>query len=47
VLADAAPVSSGLPNWLLVVLIVGLIGVVSIAAVVLSVVWLVRRSRRR
>src|SRR6185436_2680691 len=41
VFADAAPVPSGLPNWLIAGLIVLLI------AVVLGVVWLVRRSRRR
>jgi hypothetical protein len=47
VLADAAPVPSGLPDWLISGLIVVLIGVVAVAAVVLGVVWLVRRSRRR
>jgi hypothetical protein len=46
VLADAAPVSSGIPGWLLAGLIVVLIGVVAVAAVVVGVVWLVRRSRR-
>jgi hypothetical protein len=47
VLADAAPVPSGLPGWLIAGLIVVLVAVVAVAAVVIGVVWLVRRSRRR
>jgi len=42
VLADAAPVPSGIPGWLTA----GLIGLVVGAAVVVGVVWLVRSRRR-